>query len=73
MLDLYDKMWESVQFIQEKWGKKPDVGIILGSGLGPLVERIQIDVSIEYGEIPHFLKSTATSHRGRTGVRQLCG
>lgn len=73
MLDLFDKIQDASRFIAEKWGKTPDVGIILGTGLGPLVSRIKVDVAIDYGDIPHFLKSTATSHRGRLVCGELCG
>jgi purine-nucleoside phosphorylase len=73
MLDLFDKIQDASKFISEKWVKKPDVGIILGTGLGPLVSRIKVDVAIDYGDIPHFLKSTATSHRGRLVCGELCG
>ncbi len=73
MLDLFDKIQDASKFIAEKWGKTPDVGIILGTGLGPLVSKIKVDVAIDYGDIPHFLKSTATSHRGRLVCGELCG
>lgn len=69
MLDLFDKIQESVAAIQQVWDRKPHAGIILGTGLGPLVEEIEEEASIEYDQIPHFLKSTATSHRGRL----VCG
>jgi len=69
MLDLFDKIEEAASFISSKWDKKPHAGIILGTGLGPLVEEIQEEASIDYEEIPNFLKSTATSHRGRL----VCG
>lgn len=73
MLDLYDKIQESVSFIQSKWNKKPHAGIILGTGLGSLVEKIDVDVAIEYETIPNFPKSTAISHRGRLVCGTLCG
>jgi purine-nucleoside phosphorylase len=69
MLDLYEKIQHSVSFIEQRWGKKPAAGIVLGTGLGSFVERMEVDTAIEYGEIPNFLKSTATSHRGRL----VCG
>jgi len=69
MLDLYEKIQQSVSFIEQRWGKKPAAGIVLGTGLGSFVERMEVDTAIEYGEIPNFLKSTATSHRGRL----VCG
>jgi purine-nucleoside phosphorylase len=73
MLDLFDKIQDATQFIRKAWNKSPHAGIILGTGLGPLVKRIEVDVAIEYGDIPHFPKSTATSHRGRLVCGTLCG
>ncbi|MFN5466585.1 MAG: purine-nucleoside phosphorylase [Pirellulaceae bacterium] len=69
MLELYEKIQQSVSFIEQRWGKKPAAGIVLGTGLGSFVERMEVDTAIEYGDIPNFLKSTATSHRGRL----VCG
>ena len=69
MLDLFDKINSSVAFIRQKWKEKAKVGIVLGTGLGPLVEKIEVQASIDYGDIPHFPKSTALSHKGRL----VCG
>ena len=69
MLDLYDKIEEAKDFIASKWSGTPKTGIILGTGLGPFVERIEIEAEIDYESIPHFPSSTATSHRGRL----ICG
>lgn len=65
MLDLFDKIEEAAQAITAVFPEPPKVAIILGTGLGNLVEQIDVKASIDYGDIPHFLKSTATSHRGR--------
>ena len=69
MLDLFDKIEEAKAFIAEKWSGTPKAGIILGTGLGPFVEHIEIEAEIDYESIPHFPSSTATSHRGRL----ICG
>jgi purine-nucleoside phosphorylase len=69
MLDLFEKIQEAVQFIRGQWSKTPHAGIVLGTGLGPLVKQIQVEATIDYEAIPHFLKSTATSHKGRL----VCG
>ena len=69
MLDLYDKIEEAKAFIAGKWSGTPKAGIILGTGLGPFVEHIEIEAEIDYESIPHFPSSTATSHRGRL----ICG
>jgi purine-nucleoside phosphorylase len=73
MLDLFDKIQEATTFIRKAWNKTPHAGIILGTGLGPLVQRIEVEATLDYAEIPHFLKSTATSHRGRLVCGMLCG
>ncbi len=73
MLDLYDKIQDASKAIQDKWGEKPHAGIILGTGLGHLVEQIDVAATLDYDTIPHFLKSTATSHRGRLVCGKLEG
>ena len=69
MLDLFDKISESVKYIRSQWDNTPTAGIILGTGLGSLVEQIDVQAAIDYGDIPNFPKSTATSHKGRL----VCG
>ncbi|MFT5528326.1 MAG: purine-nucleoside phosphorylase [Pirellulaceae bacterium] len=69
MLDLYDKIEEAVAAIKAKWDKTPHAGIILGTGLGGLVEKIDVDIAIDYEDIPNFPRSTAISHAGRL----VCG
>jgi purine-nucleoside phosphorylase len=69
MLDLFDRIAEATAFIRTRWAGRPKVGIILGTGLGGLVGKIQVESKIAYEEIPHFLRSTATSHAGHL----ICG
>ncbi|QDV24741.1 purine-nucleoside phosphorylase [Aureliella helgolandensis] len=73
MLELYNQIEDACRFIRKQWDRQPHAGIILGTGLGPLVEQIEVEASIEYEAIPHFPKSTATSHRGRLVCGNLCG
>ncbi len=73
MLDLYDKIQDACEKIRGEFGKTPRVGIILGTGLGGIVEEIEVEATIDYGDIPHFPTSTATSHRGRLVCGQLAG
>ena len=56
---------ESTEFIHEKIGGKPDVGIVLGTGLGGLVNEIDITDELDYKDIPHFPVSTVESHSGK--------
>ena len=56
MIDLFDKIQEAASFLKDQWSKTPKAGIILGTGLGPLADKIEVDVSIDYEDIPNFLK-----------------
>ncbi|NLW14679.1 MAG: purine-nucleoside phosphorylase [Erysipelothrix sp.] len=60
----YDKVLESFEYIQTQTDVKPKVGIILGSGLGSLVDKIDIKKSLPYEDIPHFPKSKLEGHAG---------
>jgi purine-nucleoside phosphorylase len=59
--------------IRARTAATPAVGIILGTGLGALAERIAVEVAIPYGEIPHFPLSTVESHSGRLLFGTLAG
>ena len=69
MLELYQKMEEATAAIKAAWPHTPHTGIILGTGLGSLVEQIEVQAALDYSEIPNFPQSTATSHAGRL----VCG
>ena len=56
---------ESVAVIRGRTQAAPGIGIILGTGLGGLAERIEVECAIEYADIPHFPLSTVESHTGR--------
>ena len=59
--------------VRARFGRRPDVAIILGTGLGGLAERIEIEATIEYGDIPGFPLSTVESHAGRLLCGRLAG
>src|SRR5680860_507617 len=61
---MWNKVQETVKFLQNKGIAKADYGIILGTGLGNLVEKIDIEFSISYKEIPNFPVSTVEGHSG---------
>lgn len=61
---MWNKVQETVKFLQGKGISSPDYGIILGTGLGNLVNKIAFDISIPYKEIPNFPISTVAGHTG---------
>ncbi len=56
---------QTAEFIQKKVNFAPEVGIILGTGLGGLVNHIEIAHTLPYNEIPNFPVSTVEGHAGR--------
>jgi purine-nucleoside phosphorylase len=67
------QMQETAQFIQGRTSVKPQFGIILGTGLGGLIQDIDIQTVIPYEEIPHFPVSTVESHSGKLIFGTLAG
>lgn len=68
------KIREAAAFLQERMGGRiPEVGIVLGSGLGKLGDTIEADAVIPYAEIPNFARSTAIGHRGNFISGRLAG
>ena len=63
---MYDKITTIVDFIHQKTNYfEPEIGIVLGSGLGGLASGIEIEFVIPYSEIPGFPVSTVKGHRGQ--------
>lgn len=73
MLDLHDKINDACEKIRSVFTETPKVGIILGTGLGGLVDDIEVEATIDYADIPHFPTSTATSHAGRLVCGKIAG
>ena len=67
------KIVEASKYIQSKIDVKPEIGMILGSGLGVLGDEIQNPVIVKYDEIPHFPKSTVQGHKGQLVIGELDG
>lgn len=64
---------EAVNFISKQIDKKPTIGIILGSGLGPFADTLENAVRIRYDDIPHFAKSAAVGHANELVIGSLAG
>ncbi len=70
---LREKIEEAKCFIEQKRKLKPEIGIILGTGLGKLVNDIEDQSVISYKDIPSFIVSTAPGHRGNLILGKLKG
>src|SRR5262245_59515148 len=73
MPDLFDQIQQAAHAIRGKWTGTTVAGIILGTGLGGLVEEIAAEAVFPYGEIPHFPASTSPPHKGQLGCGRLAG
>ena len=62
---MLEQIKETADFIKNKTGFAPQYGIILGTGLGNLVNDIKVEHSLDYGDIPNFPVSTVHSHKGK--------
>ena len=70
---MINKIKKTVSYLTNKISNKPEVGIILGSGLGGLVNHMEIEASFPYSEIPDFPVSTVEGHDGKLIFGKLGG
>ena len=73
MADILKELQDSTDYIRKLYAKKPEVGIVLGSGLGNFSAEMKIDVEIDYNDIPHFPVSTVEGHHGKLIFGELGG
>jgi len=67
----YEKVQEAVNFIKGKTDLSPEIGIILGTGLGGLADKIRDSVVIPYKEIPNFPVTTIETHLGNLVIGRI--
>lgn len=70
---MIEKIRLAAGFLRDRLPTAPQVGLVLGSGLGGLADRLENPVYIPYSEIPGFVVSTAPGHAGRFVAGQLAG
>jgi len=69
----YRKAIDAAQYIKTRFASKPEIGIVLGSGLGSLVDEMENVIDIDYREIPNFPLTTVQGHAGRLVFGNICG
>ena len=70
---MLEKINAAVTFIKSKVQSEPLYGIVLGTGLGGLVDEVKIQQTVDYKDIPYFPVSTVESHSGRLIFGELSG
>lgn len=73
MENYLEKLREAVKYIESKTDYKPEVGLILGSGLGSIADDIEESIVIPYSEIPNFPVSNVSGHAGNLVIGKLEG
>ena len=70
---LPEQIREATEAVRAQSRLEPEVGVVLGTGLGGLAERIEIETVLSYEQIPHFPLSTVETHTGRLLLGRLGG
>lgn len=70
---MYELIEKAALFIKSNIIDQPEIGLILGSGLGVLAEEIEQPIILPYNEIPEFPVSTVEGHAGQLVLGELCG
>lgn len=68
---IYEKALEAAEFIEEQIKGKVSIGVVLGTGLGGVVESMELEGEIPYSRIPHFPLSTVEGHKGSLLIGRL--
>lgn len=71
--DEFAKAEQAAQFIHARTNVKPQIALILGSGLGPFADGLESATRLSYSEIPHFPKPTALGHAGKLVLGAVSG
>lgn len=72
-MDILTQINEAVKYIQSHTKVQPEIGVILGTGLGGLAGEINTVNEISYADIPHFPVSTVKGHSGKLVIGELGG
>ncbi|HEX5388070.1 MAG TPA: purine-nucleoside phosphorylase [Gemmatimonadales bacterium] len=70
---LYDDVQAAARAVRDRAALRPDVAVILGTGLGGLAAEIEVETVVPYEEIPGFPLSTVESHAGKLLLGRLAG
>ena len=66
-------MSDAVQVLLERFGTRPRVGVVLGSGLGAVADAVSDPVVVGYEDLPGFPRPTVAGHAGRAVLGQISG
>ena len=67
------KFDEALSYLKRVYPGIPEIGIVLGSGLGNFIDDVEIEKEVSYDQIPHFPVSTVEGHKGKLIFGNLSG
>jgi purine-nucleoside phosphorylase len=70
---LYDRVRAATEAVRARISAAPQVGLILGSGLGGFADGLSPATAIDYGEVPYFPRSHVAGHKGRLVIGERAG
>ncbi|TQQ85855.1 purine-nucleoside phosphorylase [Peptacetobacter hominis] len=70
---MYNEIKKAAEYIKEKIDVTPEIGLILGSGLGVIADKVENPISIKYSDIPGFPESTVKGHAGELVAGKYMG
>ena len=70
---LMKELKEAAKYLKKKYKLTPQVGIVLGSGLGNFIEEIKVEAEVSYSDIPNFPVATVSGHKGKLVFGELSG
>ena len=71
--NLYDRVHAAAEAVRARGAAAPQVGLILGSGLGGFADGFARATAIDYGDVPHFPRSHVAGHKGRLVIGERAG
>lgn len=73
MKGLYESIQEAKALVESRAGSRPEIAVIMGTGLGGMAQSIEAEATIPYHDIPHFVRTTGLGHDGNLIVGKLGG
>jgi purine-nucleoside phosphorylase len=70
---LYERIQSAADAVRARTRVSPRFGVILGTGLGDLADAMDVDATVPYADIPHFVNSTTVGHKGNFVLGRLGG
>lgn len=69
----FERAEQAAQFVLSRTGQRPEIALVLGSGLGAFADDLTEAVRLPYGDIPHYPRPSAEGHAGQLVIGKVSG